>query len=114
MANAVSQSNNGSVTNQAIQMNQGNVITNHYGGGSICPGPQLAITPGQSIVFYDDDILLRKELSELKECLKNKIPVLLTEPMNQNCDKSITKKLIDFRNFLKKKRSALKQIFLCV
>ena len=46
-------------------------------------------------LIYDDDILLRKELSELKECLKNKIPVLLTEPMNQNCDKSITKKLID-------------------
>ena len=45
MANAVSQSNNGSVTNQAIQMNQGNVITNHYGGGIICQGPQLAISP---------------------------------------------------------------------
>jgi len=44
-ANAVSQSNNGSVTNMAIQSLTGNMTTNQYGGNIVCQGPTLTISP---------------------------------------------------------------------
>ena len=39
LANAVSQSNNGSVTNMAVQTLTGNMTTNQYGGNIVCQGP---------------------------------------------------------------------------
>ena len=45
LANAVSQSNNGSVTNMAIQSLTGNMTTNQYGGNIVCQGPTLTISP---------------------------------------------------------------------
>lgn len=40
-------------------------------------------------LIYDDDVILKDELSEFKECLANEIPCLIAEPMNSNCDKSM-------------------------
>jgi hypothetical protein len=45
LANAVSQSNNGSVTNMAVQTLTGNMTTNQYGGNIVCQGPTLSISP---------------------------------------------------------------------
>ena len=45
-------------------------------------------------LIYDDDIVLKDDIGELKECLKNKIPVLISEPMNPACDKVLTNELI--------------------
>ena len=42
-------------------------------------------------LIYDDDIILKEEISELKTCLKNKIPCLISEPMNSSCDKAMAK-----------------------
>lgn len=44
---------------------------------------------GYSLV-YDDDIILKEEIDELKYALKEQRPCLLVEPMNQNCDKSVS------------------------
>ena len=46
-------------------------------------------------LIYDDDIILNDEIGELKNCLINKIPVLISEPMNPSCDKILTEKLIN-------------------
>jgi len=46
-------------------------------------------------LIYDDDIILTDELSEFKNCLKNKIPCLIHEPLNINCDKSLAMKLFN-------------------
>ena len=45
LANAVSQSNTGSVTNQNYNVNNGSFHTNQYGGNIVCQGAQLNITP---------------------------------------------------------------------
>ena len=45
LANAVSQSNNGSVTNMAIQSLTGNMTTNQYGGNIVCQGATLTFSP---------------------------------------------------------------------
>ncbi len=45
LANAVSQSNSGSITNQNYNVNNGNFHTNQYGGNIVCQGPMMNITP---------------------------------------------------------------------
>ena len=45
LANAVSQSNTGSVTNQNYNVNNGSFHTNQYGGNIVCQGAQMNITP---------------------------------------------------------------------
>ena len=45
LANAVSQSNSGSVTNQNWNVNNGSFHTNQYGGGVVCQGAMMTITP---------------------------------------------------------------------
>lgn len=46
-------------------------------------------------LIYDDDIVLQDNLSELTTCLKQEIPVLIQEPMNPSCDKSMALKIFD-------------------
>jgi len=45
LANAVSQSNSGSVTNQNWNVNNGSFHTNQYGGNIVCQGAMMTITP---------------------------------------------------------------------
>ena len=45
LANAVSQSNNGSVTNMAIQSLTGNMTTNQFGNNIVCQGATLTFSP---------------------------------------------------------------------
>ena len=45
LANAVSQSNTGSVTNQNYNVNNGAFHTNQFGGNIVCQGAQMNITP---------------------------------------------------------------------
>jgi len=45
LANAVSQSNTGSVTNQNYNVNNGAFHTNQFGGNIVCQGAMLNITP---------------------------------------------------------------------
>tara|TARA_R110000868_G_scaffold65400_2_gene195748 strand:+ start:410 stop:1363 length:954 start_codon:yes stop_codon:yes gene_type:complete len=45
-------------------------------------------------LIYDDDIILGKGLEELIHCLENKIPCLISEPMNPGCDKTLANTLI--------------------
>ena len=45
-------------------------------------------------LIYDDDIILKEDIKELKYLLKNKIPCLLVECMNSGCDKSLINKII--------------------
>lgn len=44
-------------------------------------------------LIYDDDIVIKEDIQELLHCLKNKIPCLLTEPLNSGCDKVMAPKL---------------------
>ena len=44
-ANAVSQSNNGSVTNMAIQSINGNMTTQQFGNNIVCQGATLSFSP---------------------------------------------------------------------
>jgi len=46
-------------------------------------------------LIYDDDIILTEELSEFKECLANKIPCLIHEPLNGYCDKVMARILFE-------------------
>ena len=46
-------------------------------------------------LIYDDDIILKDDIDELKKCLKDKISVLISEPMNPGCDKVLSDKLIE-------------------
>lgn len=46
-------------------------------------------------LIYDDDIILAEEISEFKECLVNKIPCLIHEPLNGYCDKIMVKMLFE-------------------
>ena len=45
-------------------------------------------------LIYDDDVILKDEIDELKDCLKNKVPALLSEPMNPSCDKVLADKIV--------------------
>lgn len=44
-------------------------------------------------LIYDDDVVIQEDIQELLHCLKNKIPFLLTEPLNPGCDKVMAPKL---------------------
>ena len=46
-------------------------------------------------LIYDDDIILKEDIDELKYALKEQRPCLLVEPMNQWCDKSLCDSLFD-------------------
>jgi len=46
-------------------------------------------------LIYDDDVILREDIDELRHCLRNKIPCLVAEPMNAGCDKSMANILIN-------------------
>ena len=45
-------------------------------------------------LIYDDDIVNQEDIQELLHCLKNKIPCLLSEPLNSGCDKVMAQKLL--------------------
>ena len=45
-------------------------------------------------LIYDDDIVIQEDIQELLHCLKNKIPCLLSEPLNSGCDKVMAQKLL--------------------
>ena len=51
LANAVSQSNTGSVTNQNYNVNNGAFHTNQFGGNIVCQGPMMNITPLLNIQY---------------------------------------------------------------
>ncbi len=38
-------------------------------------------------LIYDDDVVFGSDITEFKNCLKNKIPCLISEPLNSYCDK---------------------------
>lgn len=38
-------------------------------------------------LIYDDDVYLKEDIEEFKECLRNESPCLISEPMNYSCDK---------------------------
>lgn len=46
-------------------------------------------------LIYDDDVLLNDDFSLVLNLMVNKIPVLLSEPMNYACDKVLFQKLIE-------------------
>lgn len=46
-------------------------------------------------LIYDDDILINDDFSHITSLLLNKIPVLISEPMNINCDKVFMQSLIN-------------------
>jgi hypothetical protein len=46
-------------------------------------------------LIYDDDIILKDDLIQLKSCLREEIPCLINEPMNSMCDKSMAQKLLN-------------------
>jgi len=46
-------------------------------------------------LIYDDDILINDNFDHIVKLVLNKIPVLISEPMNTNCDKVLINKLID-------------------
>lgn len=45
-------------------------------------------------LIYDDDIIIQDNIDELISCLQNKIPCLITEPMNAGCDKAMADTLL--------------------
>jgi hypothetical protein len=45
-------------------------------------------------LIYDDDILINDDFKVVTDCLLNETAVLITEPMNSNCDKVMLPKLI--------------------
>lgn len=46
-------------------------------------------------LIYDDDILLNDDFSLVLELMLQKIPVLISEPMNTACDKVLFQKLVE-------------------
>jgi hypothetical protein len=46
-------------------------------------------------LIYDDDILINDDFSHICELLLSKTPVMITEPMNINCDKVLYQTLFD-------------------
>jgi hypothetical protein len=45
-------------------------------------------------LVYDDDILINDDFSHVLEKLLNKIPVLIAEPLNYNCDKAFFQRIV--------------------
>ena len=45
-------------------------------------------------LIYDDDIIIKENIDELKFSLEHKLPCLLAEPMNGGCDKVLANDLI--------------------
>ncbi len=63
-------------------------------------------------LIYDDDIILTDELSEFKNCLINKVPCLITEPMNAGCDKVMANTLFSlYENSIEYYKSINPNIF---
>lgn len=48
-------------------------------------------------LIYDDDVIIKENISELKHALKEKLPCLLVEPMNASCDKSLLPSISNWR-----------------
>jgi hypothetical protein len=46
-------------------------------------------------LIYDDDILINDDFKHICDLLLDKTPVLITEPMNANCDKVLFQKLVE-------------------
>jgi hypothetical protein len=46
-------------------------------------------------LIYDDDILINDDFKHICDLLLDNTPVLITEPMNANCDKVLFKKLVN-------------------
>jgi hypothetical protein len=46
-------------------------------------------------LIYDDDILINDDFSHITSLLLEKIPVLISEPMNVNCDKVLMQSLVN-------------------
>lgn len=46
-------------------------------------------------LIYDDDILINDDFSHILERLLSKVPVVIAEPMNVNCDKVLFQKLVN-------------------
>lgn len=46
-------------------------------------------------LIYDDDVLINDDFKTVTDLLRQHIPVLITEPMNANCDKVLMQKLVD-------------------
>ena len=57
-------------------------------------------------IAYEYDIIFNSnDLKELEECIKNKIPFGIIEPINSNCDKALYQKLctlfqVDIKNYI--------------
>lgn len=46
-------------------------------------------------LIYDDDILINDDFKYITDLIVDKIPILISEPMNANCDKILLNKLIE-------------------
>jgi hypothetical protein len=46
-------------------------------------------------LIYDDDILINDNFDHITSLLLNKVPVLISEPMNSNCDKVLFQQLVN-------------------
>jgi hypothetical protein len=46
-------------------------------------------------MIYDDDILINDNFKHITDLMLDKIPVLISEPVNTNCDKVLANKLVD-------------------
>jgi hypothetical protein len=46
-------------------------------------------------LIYDDDILINDDFKHISDLILNQTSVLITEPMNANCDKILFKKLVN-------------------
>jgi hypothetical protein len=46
-------------------------------------------------LIYDDDILINDDFSEIVNLMFDKVPVLISEPMNANCDKVFIQQLVN-------------------
>jgi hypothetical protein len=46
-------------------------------------------------LIYDDDILINDDFSHITSLLLNKVPFLIAEPMNVNCDKVLLQSLVN-------------------
>ena len=53
-------------------------------------------------LIYDDDILINDDFKHITDLMLSKTPVLISEPMNINCDKVLVSRLVDLfgQNFL--------------
>jgi hypothetical protein len=46
-------------------------------------------------LIYDDDVIFADDITEFKNCLLEKIPCLIHEPLNSNCDKVLANTLFN-------------------